>query len=293
MINPTWLMTFCTLVEQQHFTRTAKKLHMTQSGVSQHIKKLEQLLDIQLIVREGKSFSLTESGQKLYQQGGLLLQSFDDLEQEIKQDNPYEGRVKVCSPGSVGLRLYPFLLELQCKHQGLFIEHRFAPNEDVVVNLLNRNVDIGVATEAFESNKLTSVAIAEEPLVLVTASSIDEVTWQSLIDIGFIGHPDGAHHGKSLLSNNFEEFEHIEQFQQKGFSNQISLILEPVSLGLGFTVLPMHAVSAFSKQKDIKVHSLAEQVSETLYLSCQKRAVLPARVSYVKSEIKDYLRQLT
>ncbi|TMN84121.1 LysR family transcriptional regulator, partial [Pseudoalteromonas phenolica] len=42
MINPTWLNTFCTLVEVNHFTQTAERLFMTQSGVSQHIKKLEQ-----------------------------------------------------------------------------------------------------------------------------------------------------------------------------------------------------------------------------------------------------------
>ncbi|WP_227664755.1 LysR family transcriptional regulator [Marinobacter litoralis] len=34
MINTTWLRTFCTLVEVGHFTRTAERLHMTQSGVS-------------------------------------------------------------------------------------------------------------------------------------------------------------------------------------------------------------------------------------------------------------------
>ncbi|WP_350608878.1 LysR family transcriptional regulator, partial [Pseudoalteromonas sp. AC40-MNA-CIBAN-0181] len=38
MINITWLRTFCTLFEVGHFTRTAERLHMTQSGVSQHIR---------------------------------------------------------------------------------------------------------------------------------------------------------------------------------------------------------------------------------------------------------------
>ncbi|MRY60822.1 LysR family transcriptional regulator, partial [Parabacteroides distasonis] len=42
MINPLWLNTFKTLVEVGHFTQTAEKLYMTQPGVSQHIKKLEQ-----------------------------------------------------------------------------------------------------------------------------------------------------------------------------------------------------------------------------------------------------------
>lgn len=62
MINQVWLKTFCTLVEVGHFTKTAEKLFMTQSGVSQHIKKLELQLDVALLNRDGKSFILTDSG---------------------------------------------------------------------------------------------------------------------------------------------------------------------------------------------------------------------------------------
>ena len=69
MINPIWLHTFCTLVDVGHFTRSADKLHMTQSGVSQHIKKLELQLASELLVREGKSFNLTDAGKKVYRHG--------------------------------------------------------------------------------------------------------------------------------------------------------------------------------------------------------------------------------
>ena len=42
MINPILLRSFCTLVEVGHFTRSAERLNMTQSGISQHIRKLEE-----------------------------------------------------------------------------------------------------------------------------------------------------------------------------------------------------------------------------------------------------------
>ena len=48
MINPLWLNTFKILVDVGHFTQTAEKLYMTQPGVSQHIKKLEQACDCEL-----------------------------------------------------------------------------------------------------------------------------------------------------------------------------------------------------------------------------------------------------
>ena len=95
MINQILLKTFCTLVNVGHFTKTAEKLFMTQSGVSQQIKKLEKQLDSQLLIREGKTFSLTAAGYQLHQKGLELLRSSDELEALIRQDEAYVGRVNI------------------------------------------------------------------------------------------------------------------------------------------------------------------------------------------------------
>lgn len=289
MINLIWLKTFCSLVDIGHFTQTAEKLFMTQSGVSQHIKKLEQHLDTFLLVREGKSFSLTDAGDKLYQQGQILLRTSEEIEASIKHDNPLIGKVKITTPGSVGLKLYPQLLDIQQRHPTLVIDYMFAPNSNIEQDLIDRKVDIGLLTEQTKSSTLMSTPIAVEPLVLVTSKQTQVINWQTLLDLGFIGHPDAEHHTHQLLSKNYREFEHISQFEHSGFSNQISLILEPVSRGLGFTVLPLHAVNAFHKQDDIAVHFLQHTVNETLYL-CQNRLSFEnSRTQYIKSLIIDFI----
>jgi len=262
---------------------------MTQPGVSQHIKKLEQSLDTLLLVREGKSFSLTDGGMKLYQQGQILLIKSEEMAASIKQDDPLIGVVKVISPGSVGLKIYPRLLDIQQRHPTLTFDYRFAPNSSIEQDLIDRKVDIGILTEKTKSSNLMSTAIAIEPLVLVTPNNVNVINWQKLMTLGFIGHPDAEHHSHQLLSHNYERFEHITQFKQTGFSNQISLILEPVSRGLGFTVLPLHAVNAFGNQAAIKVHYLKNTVNETLYL-CQNRLSFEnSRTKYIKSLIIDFL----
>jgi len=289
MINQVWLKTFCTLADVGHFTNTADKLFMTQSGVSQHIKKLEQQLDTALLIREGKSFSLTDAGHLLHQKGQELLRSTEELEQLIRQDEQYEGGIKVASPGSVGLRLYPYLLDLQQAHPKLIIDYTFAPNGRIEEDLLHRRIDLGLVTELSREGSLINHKIADEPLVLVTPHTIKSVDWQTLIELGFILHPDAAHHGKLLLSENFSEFEHIEQFTHKGFSNQISLILEPVSKGFGFTVLPLYAAKAFQSQDLITIHSLDKPVNESLFLCVNRHSILASRTKLIKSLVTDYL----
>ena len=141
MINIIWLRTFCTLVDVGHFTHTAERLHMTQSGVSQHISKLENQLDIDLLIRQGKQFSLTDAGQQLYQEAEDILQRLARLEQRIGEDPAYEGLVRLMSPGSVGLKLYPKLLTLQQQYPTLVIDYRCAPNADIERALAKHEIE--------------------------------------------------------------------------------------------------------------------------------------------------------
>jgi len=284
MINPVWLRSFCTLVEVGHFTRTAETLHMTQSGVSQHVRKLEEHLGQSLLIRQGKSFTLTSTGDRLYQEGQKLILSLTDLEKRVGLDPTHEGVVKVASPGSVGLKLYHHFLKLQKHYPKLIVEYRFAPNSEVERLIAEHRVDIGLMTCLSNMGEVSLKPIAEEELLLVTPSGILEPSWDQLIELGFIDHPDGAYHAGQLLSVNFSEFQNSSQFKRSGFSNQINLILEPVSMGLGFTVLPSHAVEAFKDSEKVEVHRLTNKVSEILYMGVHTNKFIPNRVNTVISE---------
>ncbi len=289
MINPVWLRSFCTLAEVAHFTRTAEHLNMTQSGVSQHIHKLEDIIGQPLLVRHGKKFTLTDAGQRLYDEGREIIKSLSDLEQRVVDDPAYEGVVKIMSPGSVGLKLYPHLLDLQKKHPKLVIDYRFAPNSQVEKSIADSGVDVGFMTVPSTLDDVGCKPVAKEALLLVTPEEVTDPSWEQLIQMGFIDHPDGAHHAGLLLGANYIEYQHRHQFKTSGFSNQINLILEPVSMGMGFTVLPTHAVKAFQKNHMIRVHELSISVYETLYLGNFRNKTIPNRVNTVIDEAKKWL----
>ena len=277
MINLTWLRTYCTLIETGHFTRTAEKLAMTQPGVTQHIQKVEQYYGHALLHREGKRFSLTEAGEQVYRRGRETLASLSNLEQSLKADDPFSGRCRLASPGSVGLKLYPLLLEWQSQHPELEIDYAFAPNSSIESDLEDRQLDLGLITQPTTKPGLSCLPVASENLCLVTSVKTRSVDWNTLLQLGYINHPDGTYHASLLLGANFPEYESLDQIPHRGFSNQIGLILEPVSRGLGFTVLPSHAVAAFLQQESIQCHQLPTPVSETLYLAQSKWLLRPAR----------------
>jgi DNA-binding transcriptional LysR family regulator len=289
MINPVFLRSFCTLVEVNHFTRTAERLNMTQSGVSQHVRKLEEQLNIILLERHGKQFTLTDAGRRLHREASSILDALQGLEKRVGEDPPYEGEVRIMSPGSVGLKLYPHLLDFQQQHPDLVIDYRFAPNASVELAISANEIDIGFMTSAPTTELVSCQPVAEESLLLVTPAGLEEPDWQQLVSLGFIDHPDGSYHAGLLLGANFPEFQHSHRFIKKGFSNQIGLILEPVSKGLGFTVLPAHAVEAFRSHQLVNAHRLQHPVSETLYLGVRHGRRLPNRVKEMIAEAQRWL----
>ncbi|WP_269079106.1 LysR family transcriptional regulator [Marinobacter similis] len=174
MISPVWLRSFCTLVEVGHFTRTAERLHMTQSGVSQHVRKLEEQLELSLLVRQGKQFTLTDAGERLYREANVIVESLSDLERRVGADPAFEGLVRIMSPGSVGLKLYPHLLNLQQQHPGLVIDYRFAPNSDVERAIAEYRVDVGIMTKPAARDEVGFKPVGEEALLLVTPEGMEE-----------------------------------------------------------------------------------------------------------------------
>lgn len=282
MLNPVWLNTFVTLFNIGHFTKTAEKLFMTQPGVSQHISKLEQACGFTLIRRDKKSFELTEQGRLVYNYAQKLAINEHELIERLAFDDPYSGNCFIACSGAMALTLYPKLLDLQIENPSLVMKLKAAPNHQILNEIQEGKIDIGVVTEAPNNSIFDIEMLGHEELCLVLPSSVDSDVdmGEMLTDIGLIAHPDLEHY----LSIYFEQCQ--EQSLKKlvtseipvvGYINQISQILQPVAKGLGFTVLPRSAVESFQPAQLLKVFKPNKPVIETLHIVKKKNRELPER----------------
>ena len=311
MLNPVWLNTFKTLVDTGHFTKTAERLFMTQPGVSQHIKKLEQACGHALLQREKKSFELTEQGRQVYQYAVQLVQNETMLLQQLAFDNPFEGHCRLSCSGSLALLLYPKLLDLQQQHPQLIIELEAAPNQKILADVQSGEVDLGIVTQWPNSGLLSVEELGCEVLSLVLPKSFfnrdktlvaepsADTTLARLKKLGLIAHPDAKHYLALYMAQSGEPmFENlsVEEFPISGYVNQLSQILLPVSKGLGFTVLPQSAVANFAFKDQLESFQAQKSVQETLYLVTKRRRELPARfdtlLPCLKQVLGDYQTQI-
>ena len=294
MLNPFWLNTFKTLVDLGHFTKTAKKLHMTQPGVSQQIKKLENACGCSLIRRENKGFELTEQGKIVYQYAQKSAEEEAELMEDLRFDDPYSGQCKLSCSGSLALLLYPQLLSLQQQHPNLTMHLEAAPNRRILDDLLLNSIDLGIVTHIPNSSLYQSEAIGAETLCLVLPKSYQhkKITAELLFDCGLIDHPDAEHY----LSLYFElcgEKElaeiNLDELPKSGYINQLSQILLPVAKGLGFTVLPESAVKNFPENESLYIVDTEKKVKERLYLIQKRNRDLAHRYQTVAKLLRDIL----
>ncbi|MDD1781360.1 LysR family transcriptional regulator [Enterovibrio sp. ZSDZ35] len=284
MLNPKWLATFEHLVKTRSFTKTASQLFMTQPGVSQHVKKLEAELGENLIYREGKQFELTHAGSMLADFiANQKLQHHAFLAQ-LKADDAHRGAIKVACSGTMAMKLYPLLLDLQCEHPALSVSLEAAPVERIRHMLMSNDIDIGISTQRIDHPAIEEKEIGQEHLAVVVPSSheIKEDIYASLAELGMVIHPDGKHYADLVLGRNFpERYQGVDSIKQAGYINQLAQILLPVAQGLGFTVLPASVIEQFEHVDKLKQLPLEIAISQPLFLSQKKHRKLPHRYTRV------------
>ena len=73
LIDLVQLRTFVAVAEEQHLTRAAERLHVSQSAASAHVRAVEDNLGSQLFIRTNRRLELTRAGQLLLQKAKNLL----------------------------------------------------------------------------------------------------------------------------------------------------------------------------------------------------------------------------
>lgn len=73
------------VVECGNFYTAAEKCYVSQSAISQQIKKLEEELGVQLLERHNRTFTLTPAGEHFYRKGLMICSDIEQLVRETKR----------------------------------------------------------------------------------------------------------------------------------------------------------------------------------------------------------------
>ena len=125
------------------FSRAAAAMHITQPGVSEQVRKLEQDYDVLLFNRERKVIALTQAGEQLF----LLTKQFFEIEQHIDEylseaRTEMDGRIRIIADSA--RHVTQILAEFRKRYPKVHVLLQSGNSEDVVDRLRSYDAEIGV-----------------------------------------------------------------------------------------------------------------------------------------------------
>ncbi|SMX41426.1 LysR family transcriptional regulator [Maliponia aquimaris] len=114
-LDVTTLRSFVAVAQSGGVTRAAGFLNLTQSAVSMQIKRLEEMLDQQLLDRTGRGVSLTPAGAQLLSYAQKIVELNDEVYTRLT-DQSWEGEVTLGVPSDIVYPVIPQVLSRMARN---------------------------------------------------------------------------------------------------------------------------------------------------------------------------------
>ncbi len=242
---------FAAVARRRSFTRAAEDLHVAQSALSQQVKRLEQELGTELLVRTTRRVALTQAGEVALTRATRVLSEAEALASDVDElRGVVRGRLIVGGmlPAG-GIDLPALLLEFGLLHPDIEVRLQEGTASEMVERLRGDEIDAAVAMLEPEEvpDFLASRRLGDERLVLAMAST-DPLAKRARIGMRQIhGHPFVAFREGSAVRRVVDA-----AFAEAGVepriafeTNDLSMMRSVVSRGLGVAVVP-ETVAAWS-----------------------------------------------
>lgn len=202
-----------TVRQNYNLTEASAALYTSQSGVSKHIKDLEDELGVQLFIRKGKRLlGLTEPGQSLLGIVERMLVDADNIKRLADDFNRVdEGTLTIATTHTQARYVLPPIVnKFKKEFPKVHLILQQASPVEITEMLLQGEADIGIATESLtaESN-LASVPFYEWQHSIITPqghplASKSNITIPDLAEYPIITY-HGGFTGRSKIDKAFEE----------------------------------------------------------------------------------------
>ncbi|MDH6223201.1 LysR substrate-binding domain-containing protein [Streptomyces sp. MJP52] len=163
---------FVAVAEERNFTRAAERVHISQSGVSAQIRRLERELGAELFDRSARAATLTVAGKAALEHARAALAAAEAVRRSVEEvTGLLRGRIAVgMVVGCTVLPLFEALAAFHEAHPGVEISLLEDDSDRLVEAVRGGALDLALAGAASLPEGVGSVAVVSEPLVAAVAA---------------------------------------------------------------------------------------------------------------------------
>lgn len=234
------------VAEEQHFTRAAQQLHVAQPSLSQQVKALESELGAELFDRSRGAVTLTAAGEAFLPWARRALADLDAARAEVRElQGRRRGQLALGATPSLTTGLLPAVLaRLHTAYPGIELRLHEAGSPDLALQVVDGRLDLALVILPTASTGVTTVALAEEELVLAVPpthalAGTDRLPVSALRDVPLVVFREGydlrVRTYALCRAAGFEPTLALEGGEMDG-------VLALAAAGLGPTVVPVSAL---------------------------------------------------
>ena len=239
------LRVFEMVAAQGSFSRAAKQMHMTQPGVSMHLRELESQTGVALFERLGRRLELTEAGRELLGRAREVLRALDAAEEALDAlKGLRRGHLEIAVVSTAKYFAPRLLASFRAKYPETEIRLAVSNRSQVIELLTTNSVDLAIMGRAPESLNVTAVPFAEHPHVVIAAVGHPLAADRAIDPTRFLGERFIAREPGSGTRLAMEQF-----FRERRLAIRIDMemasnetIKQAVMAGMGLSFISRHTI---------------------------------------------------
>jgi DNA-binding transcriptional LysR family regulator len=162
------MQTFVRVVETGSFSAVAREARATQSAVSKQVAALERALGAKLLSRTTRSLSLTEDGERYFEQARRLVAEIAEAEGALRKgEQQLSGWLRVAASVGFGrLKLLPLVKSFLAAHPAVRVDLRL---NDGFIDLVEQGIDVAVRIGELADSSLVARRIGTTQRALIAS----------------------------------------------------------------------------------------------------------------------------
>lgn len=298
MLNIQFLETFIRIAEFGSFSRTASKLNVSQSAVSQQVEVLEKYFGAQLFERSIKGVQLTIEGKLLLKYSKFIVDYLELAKKEIADSlGKIKGVLKISSSTIPGEHILPrFFINFRKEFPEMSYQIEVNDSEISLNKLREGLIDLAAVGSLENEKEFDSIVLAEEELVLAVPAN-HELANKETIDLQtIVKYPYLIREKTSGTRRESERILvkagiNIKNLEIIAELNTTESILTAISEGLGISLISSIAASKFEKTGLIKCIKLPANLSAKRKLYLVKQKVAEGKSSKLLETFWDFVKK--
>ncbi len=273
-MNLQYLNAFYVTVQLNSISKAAKKLHLTQPGLSMQIQSLEKELESTFLIRSNKGVELTEAGKILFEYADTILSMQNNIERDLKNLKTDKRELLIGSCKAIGEYALPCSIYVYKQDfKDININFEINNTEDVIKNLLDRTINIGIIHGKIEVDNIKTDKITTDRLLLVTSLPLVKniISLSEFKRLPLIFREEGSGTRQTIKESLLALGISIEDLNIIYELNSMEAIKTSVLSGKGISFIPELSIKRELRDGDlreIKVEGL--DISSEFFIACRR-----------------------